>query len=254
MFTIVSVLTVNMGLCCEDGRTRKGIRPRSSWVVLHLCANVYTLPQIGIYHTTLTNTMATPVHILLAFTRDALNRFRGVRRGATARFRPGLTEGQVLVLKTAQMRYGFETVGVEAVELGQVGLNAGRKQYQSKALLKIARDRAKALSDWHTKVLLITDADIYDVDTLFIAGQAEVNGRAAVVSLARLGAGDEERFLKRVLKESLHELGHTLGLGHCNDHDCVMFPSRVLANSDVKRHDFCKRCTTKAGRALSAVK
>ena len=194
--------------------------------------------------------MATPVHILLAFSRDAMNRFRGASKEATARFRPGLTEGQVLALKTALMRHGFETVGVEAVGLGQVGLNAGRKQYQSKALLKMARDKAKAMSDWHTKVLLLTDADIYDTGTLFVAGQAEVNGRAAVVSLARLGTGDEERFRKRVLKESLHELGHTLGLGHCRDHDCVMFSSRVLADSDVKDHEFCQRCKTKAGRIL----
>jgi len=193
--------------------------------------------------------MATPVLLLLAFTKDALARLKGTSKEAS-RIRTGLTEGQVLSLRAALKRHGFETISVETVELGQLGLHAGRKQYHSKALLKMARDKAKSMSDWHTKVLLLTDADIYDVDTLFVAGQAEVNGRAAVVSFARLGAADEERFLKRVLKESLHELGHTLGLGHCNDHDCVMFPSRVLADSDVKDHDFCQRCRTKAGRAL----
>jgi predicted Zn-dependent protease len=194
--------------------------------------------------------MATPIHLLLALTKEALVQFRGPSRGTAARSGSDLNEDQVLALKAALQRYGFDVVSVEAMELGKLGLHAGRKQYQSKALLKMARDKAKTMSDWHTKVLLLTDADIYDTETLFVAGQAEVNGRAAVVSFARLHAGDEGRFLKRVLKESLHELGHTLGLGHCYNHDCVMFPSRVLADSDVKDHDFCKRCRTKAGRAL----
>ncbi len=193
--------------------------------------------------------MATPVYILLALTKDGLARYRA---GPTTRVNLGLSEARVEILKHGLGKHWFESVEVGIVELGPLGLHTGRKQYQSKALLKMARDKAKSLSDWHTKVLLITDADIYDVDTLFVAGQAEVNGRAAVVSFARLGTGDEERFLKRVIKESLHELGHTLGLGHCNDHDCVMFPSRVLADSDVKDHDFCQRCRIKAGRALSA--
>jgi predicted Zn-dependent protease len=199
--------------------------------------------------------MATPVFILLALTKEGLGRYRAVEKMArpTARFNLGLSEALVEILKGGLGKHGFETVEVGILELGRLGWHAGRKQYQSKALLKMARDKAKSLSDWHTKVLLITDADIYDVDTLFVAGQAEVNGRAAVVSFARLGAGNEERFLKRVLKETLHELGHTLGLGHCTNHDCVMFPSRVLADSDVKAHDFCQRCRTKAGRALSAV-
>jgi archaemetzincin len=148
--------------------------------------------------------------------------------------------------------HGFETVGSEVVAIGTAGWSQARRQYQTKVLLRMARDRAEAMTDWHVKVLLLTDADIYDTATVFVAGQAEVNGRAAVVSFARLGARDEARFLRRVLKEALHELGHTLGLGHCRDHDCVMFMSRVLADSDVKDHDFCKRCRTRAGRALSS--
>src|SRR5512137_605461 len=132
--------------------------------------------------------MATPVHILLALTKEGLERYRAsdTKDGPSTRFRLGLSKALVDLLKEGLRKYGFETLEVGTVVLGRPGLNADRDQYQSKALLKMARDRAKSLSDWHTKVLLITDADIYDVDTLFVAGQAEVNGRGAVVSFARL--------------------------------------------------------------------
>jgi archaemetzincin len=193
--------------------------------------------------------MVTPVHILLAFTKGAMDSYNA---GTGSRTGHDITKRQVGVIAGALERHGFVVRDSELVPLGPEGWHKDRRQYNSRALLKIARERAAKLSDWHVKVLLMTDADIYDTDTVFVAGQAEVGGRAAVMSFARLGARDEARFLKRVLKEALHELGHTLGLGHCRDHDCVMFMSRVLADSDVKDHDFCNRCRTRAGRALSS--
>ena len=192
--------------------------------------------------------MSTPIHILLGFpvkTLEELSEGRG--RGRDGAF---LTPRLMTLLREGLERRGFHVIGVEVLALRPEGWSAQRKQYRTKALLDMAREKAKALPDWHTKVLLITDADIYAPETLFVAGHAEVDGRAAIVSFARLGAGDELRFVMRVLKETLHELGHTIGLGHCRDHGCVMFASRVLADSDVKAMDFCERCRTKAGRAL----
>jgi archaemetzincin len=192
--------------------------------------------------------MATPVLILLALTKGALERFGA---GTTSRTVTGITRVQVQAVADALRKHGFSVCEIDAVPLGSTGWNAGRRQHHTRALLKMARERADKLSDWHVKVLLITDADIYDSDTAFVAGQAEVNGRAAVMSISRLGAADEARFLRRVLKEAVHELGHTLGLGHCRENDCVMYSSRTLADSDIKDHELCKRCRTKAGRALA---
>ena len=192
--------------------------------------------------------MATPIYILLALTEEGMRRFWSDRAGPVARL--GLDRHNLSALEKALARHGLVVMGEEVVPLGPEGWDRGRRQYRTKALLRRAREKARSIPDWHVKVLLITDADMFDAGTVFVAGQAEVDGRAAVVSVARLGAGDEAKFLRRVLKEALHELGHTLGLGHCNDHDCVMFQSRVLADSDVKAHDLCDRCRVKAGRAL----
>ena len=196
--------------------------------------------------------MSTPVYLVIGLTKDGFDHYSGeariyrFKKAGSSGVTPELVEG----LKKGLIGHGFIVVGSRTMELGQDGFHSQRRQYHTKALLGIARTVAKGLSDWHVKVLLITDADIYDTGSLFVAGQAEVNGRAAVISVSRLAAGDEPRFLGRVLKEALHELGHSLGQGHCRDHDCVMFASRVLADSDVKDHDFCPRCRTKVGRAL----
>ena len=53
----------------------------------------------------------------------------------------------------------------------------------------------------------------------------------------------QARFRARALKEAMHELGHTFGLGHCTDPGCVMWFSSSLAETDRKGAAYCPRCT-----------
>lgn len=100
------------------------------------------------------------------------------------------------------------------------------------------------------RVLGVAAVDIY-ADTLnFVFGQAQVSGRVAVISIARLVDNDKVRFRDRVAKEAVHEIGHTLGLSHCRDSRCVMFFSNSLIDTDRKGREYCRRCLDALPRAL----
>ncbi len=62
---------------------------------------------------------------------------------------------------------------------------------------------------------------------------------AAVVSHAILKDADHIRYRRRVLNESVHELGHVLGQEHCAHSYCVMSETHNLGQLDVRSVDFC---------------
>jgi archaemetzincin len=46
----------------------------------------------------------------------------------------------------------------------------------------------------------------------------------------------------RVITEAVHELGHALGLPHCEYPGCVMYFSTWIGDTDRKGPGFCYRC------------
>jgi len=101
------------------------------------------------------------------------------------------------------------------------------------------------------KILGIIDQDLYTQGLNFIFGQAESPGRCALISLTRLRqefyglSKDEMIFFNRIMKEAIHELGHTYGLKHCLNKNCVMFFSNSIIDTDKKSSSFCKMCQEK---------
>ena len=94
-------------------------------------------------------------------------------------------------------------------------------------------------------ILGVTEVDLYTPDLNFVFGQAQRPGKAAVISLNRLHTSDLSLFRNRMVKEAVHELGHTLGLRHCPDIYCVMHFSNSLMDTDIKDSEFCLSCEKK---------
>ena len=97
-------------------------------------------------------------------------------------------------------------------------------------------------------ILGVTGVDLFVPILTYVFGEAEMEGRAAIVSYRRLqqtfyGLPDDPRVLhERLLKEAVHELGHTAGLRHCDDYACVMASSHGVEWIDVKSASLCGEC------------
>ena len=119
-----------------------------------------------------------------------------------------------------------------------------RQQYYSTAILQ----RLERHCNLDTRVLGITSCDLFVPVLTFVFGEAQLDGNCAAVSLARLreeayGMPPRENLLReRLLKQAIHELGHTFGLRHCADWQCVMTSSHAVERVDVKSAEFCAAC------------
>lgn len=100
----------------------------------------------------------------------------------------------------------------------------------------------------YLRLLGIADVDLFTQGLNFIFGQAVIGGRECLISLVRLRPSFHSRpdhvglFQERVIKEAVHELGHTFGLSHCRDPLCVMKFSNSLSDTDRKSSAFCESC------------
>jgi archaemetzincin len=141
--------------------------------------------------------------------------------------------------------FGKDVISGEGSSLSPMAYNSSRKQYHSTVLLDGLIFRK---SKEYERVLGIADADLYVPQLNFVFGEADPSQGIAIISITRLRqefygrSKDEALFIERAIKEAVHELGHTYGLGHCPDVKCVMHFSNSLRDTDIKGKDFCPKC------------
>lgn len=96
-------------------------------------------------------------------------------------------------------------------------------------------------------LIAFTNEDLYPDESMnYVFGQASLDDRVGVWSLARLDDNTDERnFLVRTLKIAAHETGHMFSMRHCTKYECVMAGTNHLAETDRRPPDACPECTAK---------
>lgn len=151
--------------------------------------------------------------------------------------------------------YGFRVHVLKALPIpAQTLVNEKSPRYRAEKILKIQREQIPDSLDY---ILGMTS---YDISTTKrdddgnvktpaakysdwgILGLGYRPGQSCVVSTFRI-KGDDKKFMERLKKICVHEIGHNLGLDHCKTDGCVMTDAaETIATVDHVRLTPCATC------------
>jgi archaemetzincin len=138
--------------------------------------------------------------------------------------------------------FGYETDLHALLEEKDLHADPIRKQYHSTPILETL---AMISPPEVLKILAITKVDLFIPVLTHVYGEAQLGGKACILSTYRFterSSSDLETFRRRIVKEAVHELGHTFNLRHCQDSTCVMHYCRTVREVDRKSNHFCRYC------------
>ena len=157
-----------------------------------------------------------------------------------------ITEYLQEIAESIEEQFGLPVKISSNQGLPNYALDIGRQQYNSNLILRTLIDSAAPDA---LKILGITHVDLFNPIFSYVFGEAQFKGKGAIISSFRLHGNPESQpalscppLLSRLEKEAIHELGHTFGLKHCSDPDCVMQYSVGLECADRKFSFFCSDC------------
>jgi len=161
---------------------------------------------------------------------------------------------QKVVDVTAEYLENF--YGIPVAELKALPLSATHPHFRQNRLTKTRQIKTgyilnnilkPALPDDAAALIAFTVDDLYPDESMnYVFGQASLENRVGVWSLARMDDNTDERnFLLRTLKIAAHETGHMFSMRHCTKYECLMSGTNNLAETDRRPIDACPECTAK---------
>lgn len=140
--------------------------------------------------------------------------------------------------------FGFATESGTVLEDLSFALDQNRQQYHSTLIL----DRLAAnIPAYCIRILAIAQVDLFIPILTHVYGEAQLGGAACIVSTFRLNESRSAinisaKYVERIVKEAIHELGHTFNLRHCPEHTCIMHYCRNEEDVDRKSDELCRYC------------
>ncbi len=140
--------------------------------------------------------------------------------------------------------FGFTAAIATLIEDISFALDQNRNQYHSTLILDQLAARVPSSA---IRVLAVAQVDLFIPILTHVYGEAQLGGSACIVSTYRLNEGRSgvdisRKGIDRIIKEAIHELGHTFNLRHCPQESCIMHYCRNEADVDRKSDQLCRYC------------
>lgn len=129
--------------------------------------------------------------------------------------------------------------------------NVIRNQYYA-VVIMAKLERLKSNS--REKVIGICEESLYLPDETYVLGHADSLSGTGVVSLHQIrtefyGLPENDSWVfPRLYKETLHRLGHMMGMPECRNSKCVNYFSQMMLDIDNKNERFCDICRRKLAK------
>jgi len=141
--------------------------------------------------------------------------------------------------------FNYQTEVVPLLEDVLFAFDQQRNQFHSTTILEKLSAAAPAYA---VKVLAITSVDLFIPILTHVYGEAQLGGKAGVISTYRLdeelsSLSGKQTLPVRAGKEAVHEMGHTFSLRHCKDNTCIMHYCRTIKDVDRKSEQLCRYCS-----------
>lgn len=148
------------------------------------------------------------------------------------------------VCRHIEQVFGYSTVPMRLLKDLGFAFDPERLQYHS---TKILEKLASVAPEDALRVLAIATVDLFIPILTYVYGEAQLGGKACIISTHRLceelnPVKGKEILQFRIYKEAVHELGHTFKLKHCKDQSCIMHYCRSIRDVDRKSDQLCRYC------------